>query len=93
VLTHGRGQQSEWTQRKKKRLCEIDICELFITPAIKDAGWDPLRQIRREVTLTPEPEVVRGNVSSRKREEVIGLIKFSKSEKVIGGTYGGIDCI
>ncbi|MFT6550081.1 MAG: type I site-specific restriction endonuclease [Zhongshania marina] len=34
--------------------------ELFITPAIKDAGWD---QIRREVTSTPGPVVVRGNMS------------------------------
>lgn len=36
----------------KKALSETDICDLFITPAIRDAGWDPVRQIRREVTLT-----------------------------------------
>ncbi len=39
--------------REKKRLSETDICDLFITPAIKEAGWDPLTQIRREVTLSP----------------------------------------
>ena len=33
----------------KKELSEIDICDLFITPAIKDAGWDQMTQIRREV--------------------------------------------
>lgn len=49
----------------KKELSEIDICDLFITPAIKEAGWDQLTQIRREVTLTPGPVVVRGNMSSR----------------------------
>ena len=49
----------------KKDLSESDICDLFITPAIKDAGWDQLRQMRREVTLTPGPVVVRGNMSSR----------------------------
>jgi type I restriction enzyme, R subunit len=53
----------------KKELSEIDICDLFITPAIKDAGWDQLRQIRREVTLTPGPVVVRGNMSSRNKKK------------------------
>ena len=44
----------------KKALSETDICDLFITPAIKSAGWDPMKQIRREVTLAPGPVVVRG---------------------------------
>ena len=55
--------------KEKKELSETDICDLFITPAIKDAGWDPLKQIRREVTLTPGPVVVRGNVSSRNKKK------------------------
>ena len=50
--------------KEKKKLSEIDICDLFITPAIKGAGWDQLTQIRREVTLTPGPVVVRGNKSN-----------------------------
>jgi type I restriction enzyme R subunit len=53
----------------KKELSETDICDLFITPAIKDAGWDPMLQIRREVTLTPGPIVVRGNMSSRNKKK------------------------
>ncbi len=53
----------------KKKLSEIDICDLYITPAIKEAGWDQLRQIRREVTLTPGPIVVRGNMSSRNKKK------------------------
>ena len=55
--------------REKKQLSEIDICDLFITPAIKQAGWDQLTQIRREVTLTPGPVVVRGNMSSRNKKK------------------------
>jgi len=54
---------------EKKKLSEIDICDLFITPAIKDAGWDQLTQIRREVTLSPGPVVVRGNMSSRNKNK------------------------
>lgn len=57
------------TPQEKQELSEIDICDLFITPAIKDAGWDQLRQIRREVTLTPGPVVVRGNMSSRNKKK------------------------
>ncbi|MFA7346602.1 MAG: DEAD/DEAH box helicase family protein [Desulfurivibrionaceae bacterium] len=53
----------------KKELSEIDICDLFITPALKDAGWDQLKQIRREVTLTPGPVIVRGNMSSRNKKK------------------------
>ena len=53
----------------KKKLSESDICDLFITPAVKDAGWDQLSQIRREVTLTPGPIVVRGSISSRNRKK------------------------
>ncbi len=53
----------------KKKLSETDICDLFITPAIRNAGWDPNKQIRREVTLAPGPVVVRGNLSSRNKKK------------------------
>ena len=53
----------------KLKLSESDICDLFITPAIKKAGWDPFKQIRREVTLAPGPIVVRGNLASRNRKK------------------------
>lgn len=55
--------------KEKKELSEIDICDLFITPAIMSAGWDQLKQIRREVTLTPGPIIVRGNMSSRNKKK------------------------
>lgn len=54
---------------EKKKLSECDVCDLFITPAIINAGWDPMTQIRREVTLTPGPVVVRGNMSSRNKKK------------------------
>lgn len=55
--------------KDKKQLSETDICDLFITPAIKKAGWDPMLQIRREMTLTPGPVIVRGNMSSRNKKK------------------------
>ena len=56
-------------KQEKQQLSEIDICDLFITPAIKSAGWDQLTQIRREVTLAPGPVIVRGNMSSRNKKK------------------------
>ncbi|MFM0543883.1 DEAD/DEAH box helicase family protein [Paraburkholderia strydomiana] len=55
--------------KDKKELSESDIKAKFITPAIVKAGWDEMTQIRREVTLTPGPVVVRGNMSSRNKKK------------------------
>jgi len=67
--------------KEKKTLSEIDICDLFITPAVKKAGWDQFSQIRREVTLTPGPVIVRGNMSSRnkKKKKFADYVLFWKS--------------
>ena len=56
-------------KKEKQELSEIDICDLFITPTIKNAGWDQLKQIRRGVTLSPGPIIVRGNMSSRNKKK------------------------
>ena len=44
----------------KKQLSERDICTKFITPAIEQAGWDLLRQVREEVSFTAGRIIVRG---------------------------------
>ena len=49
----------------KKELSERDICSKFITPAIKQAEWDDLTQIREEVTLTAGRVKVKGRLVSR----------------------------
>ncbi len=56
-------------KKEKKQLTETDICDLFITPAIKDVGWEPMTQIRREFPITEGPVVVRGNLSARNRKK------------------------
>lgn len=55
--------------KEKKELSEDDIRVKFIDPAIRAAGWDEIAQIRRNVTLTPGPVVVRGNMSSRNKKK------------------------
>jgi len=69
-------------KKDKQQLTESDICDLFITPAIKEAGWDQFRQIRREVTLTPGPVIVRGNMSSRNKK------KSKRADYVLQREYG-----
>ncbi|SIQ42186.1 EcoAI/FtnUII family type I restriction enzme subunit R [Halanaerobium kushneri] len=51
----------------KKSMTESEICMNYITPAIKRAGWDKKRQIRREYYFTAGRIVVRGKATARKK--------------------------
>ncbi len=44
----------------KRALSERDICTKFITPALRQAGWDEMSQIREEVSFTKGRIIVRG---------------------------------
>lgn len=47
----------------------MDICNLYITQAIEQAGWDLITWIRREVILIQGSIVVWGDLSPRNREK------------------------
>ena len=49
----------------KRVLSERDICTKFITPALRNAGWDEMLQIREEVSFTKGRIIVRGKLVSR----------------------------
>jgi len=49
----------------KENLSERDICTKFITPAVKQAGWDEMSQIREEVSFTKGRIIVRGKLVTR----------------------------
>jgi type I restriction enzyme, R subunit len=49
----------------KKDLSERDVCTKFITPALTDAKWDVMTQIREEVSFTKGRVIVRGPLSAR----------------------------
>jgi len=51
----------------KKGLSERDICTKFITPALRQAGWDEMLQIREEVSFTKGRIIVRGKLVTRGR--------------------------
>jgi type I restriction enzyme, R subunit len=46
----------------KRLLSERDICTKFITPALRQAGWDEMAQIREEVGFTKGRIIVRGKL-------------------------------
>lgn len=63
---------------EKHALSERDICTKFITPALRQAGWDEITQIREEVSFTKGRIIVRGKLVSRgkgKRADYILSVK------------------
>ena len=50
---------------EKRSLSERDVCTKFITPALRNAGWDEMAQIREEVSFTKGRIIVRGKLVSR----------------------------
>jgi type I restriction enzyme R subunit len=62
----------------KKSLTERDICTKYITPALKQAGWDIQSQIREEVTLTQGRIIVRGKMCKRGQKKRADYILYYK---------------
>ena len=63
----------------KKSLSERDICTKFITPAVKQAGWDVLSQIREEVYFTKGRIIVRGKLVTRGKAKFADYILYYKA--------------
>jgi len=59
-------------------LSERDICSKFITPALENAGWDSLTQIREELSLTNGRIIVRGKVHTRGKNKRADYVLFYK---------------
>ncbi len=62
----------------KKDLSERDICTMFITPAIKQAGWDLHSQVREEVSFTKGRIIVRGKLVTRGKGKRADYILYYK---------------
>jgi type I restriction enzyme R subunit len=62
----------------KKALSERDICTKFITPALRDAGWDEMLQIREEVSFTKGRIIVRGKLVTRGQAKRADYILYFK---------------
>jgi len=62
----------------KKQLSERDICTKFITPALRQAGWDELTQLREEVTFTKGRVIVRGRITKPGKAKRADYILYFK---------------
>ena len=62
----------------KQDLSERDICTKFITPALRQSGWDEMTQIREEVSFTKGRIIVRGKLVSRGRARRADYILYYK---------------
>ncbi len=62
----------------KKDLSERDICTKYIQPALVKAGWDPMTQIREEVSFTDGRIYVKGNLTKRGKRKRADYILYYK---------------
>lgn len=62
----------------KAHLTETDIITKFILPAVKDAGWDMMSQVRQEVKLRDGKIVVRGKLASRIKVKSADIVLYHK---------------
>lgn len=63
---------------EKSSLSERDICTKFITPALRQAGWDEVHQIREEVSFTKGRIMVRGKLVARGKGKRADYVLYYK---------------
>ncbi|WP_420598970.1 EcoAI/FtnUII family type I restriction enzme subunit R [Neptuniibacter sp.] len=62
----------------KKQLSETDIITKFILPAVEQAGWDSMTQVRQEVKLRDGKVIVRGQMGVRKTVKSADIVLYHK---------------
>src|ERR1700757_759581 len=62
----------------RRLFSERDICTKFITPALRQAGWDQMLQIREEVGFTNGRIIVRGKLVTRGQAKRADYILYYK---------------
>ena len=67
----------------EKTLSEVDIRTKYITPAIEQAGWDKMSQMREECSITAGRIIARGQVCKREKPLKADYVLFYKPNKPI----------
>ncbi len=75
----------------KKALSERDICTRFITPAIKNSGWNLTTQVREEVNLTNGRIIFSDNPVSRGKNKRADYILYQKQLRECYCKYKAIE--
>lgn len=66
----------------KKSLSERDICSKFISPALKNAGWDLITQVLEEVSFTDGKIYVRGKMTARGERKRADYLLYYKDNPI-----------
>ena len=66
----------------KKELTERDICTKYITPAIEQAGWDKISQMREELYFTDGRIQVQGQNTKRLKGKKADYILYKNDRKI-----------
>jgi len=61
-------------------LSEDDVRDIYISPAVKQAGWDALTQVRRQVHLTKGRIIVRGKIVIEGESKFADYILYHKPQ-------------
>lgn len=72
------GMRGNGIQMDKRSLTERDICTKFILPAVKQAGWDMMLQVREEVFFTKGRITVRGKLVARGNAKKADVVLYYK---------------
>lgn len=62
----------------KRKLSEQDICTKFIIPALQKAGWDMMKQILEQKTITDGRITVRGKLVTRGKKKKPDILLYYK---------------
>ena len=74
-----------------KTLTEQDIRSKFISPAVQEAGWDGMRQVREEVQLTNGMVRVRGKLAVRGKAKRADYVLYHGTNLPIAVNDSGQD--
>lgn len=66
----------------KKDLSEADICDRYITPSLRNAGWKK-SQIRREYYFTDGQMLVRSQMTGRGKRKFADYLLFYQTNQPI----------
>ena len=62
----------------KASLSETGIITKYILPAVENAGWDAMTQVRQEVKLRDGKVIVRGQLGVRKTVNSLDILRCIK---------------
>ena len=67
----------------KRTLSEADVCRIYITPAIKKAGWDSKKQVSEQFPFTKGRKIIDGKQIRHGKKRIADYILFYKPNRPV----------